>query len=101
MNKFYSVIIKKARYWLGCSRIDATEFDLIAASGFTSNIVVLSGAVMYHTQEGWTFFDSLYYTFITLSTIGFGDFVALQQGSQALQVLKTMVIRGVFEHIPD
>jgi len=30
------------------------------------------------------FFDSMYYTFITLSTIGFGDFVALQN-TKALQ----------------
>ena len=35
-------------------------------------------------QEGWSFFDSMYYTFITLSTIGFGDFVALQN-DKALQ----------------
>ncbi|QQP52240.1 Uncharacterized protein FKW44_004329, partial [Caligus rogercresseyi] len=66
------------------SRTDANEFDLIVASGITSSIVILCGAIMYHTQEGWTFFDSIYYSFITLSTIGFGDFVALQQG-QTLQ----------------
>ena len=36
------------------------------------------GAVLFHTQEGWSFFDSLYYCFISLSTIGFGDYVALQ-----------------------
>ena len=28
---------------------------------------------------GWDYFQSLYYCFITLTTIGFGDFVALQQ----------------------
>ena len=84
MNKFYSVIIKKVREWQGYSHTDATEFDLIIASGITSSVVVWSGAILYHTQEGWPFFDALYYTFITLSTIGFGDFVALQ-GSQALQ----------------
>jgi hypothetical protein len=35
-------------------------------------------------QEGWSYFDSFYYCYITLTTIGFGDFVALQQG-KALQ----------------
>ena len=35
-------------------------------------------------QEGWSLFDAQYYTFITLSTIGFGDFVALQN-NKALQ----------------
>ena len=85
MNKFYSVIIKKFRTWHGTVRTEATEFDLIIASGITSSVVIWSGAILYHTQEGWPFFDSLYYTFITLSTIGFGDFVALQK-NQALQV---------------
>ena len=85
MNKFYSVLIRKCRAWWGCPRTEATEFDLIVASGITSNFVTICGALMYHTQEGWSLFDSLYYTFITLSTIGFGDFVALQE-SKALQV---------------
>ena len=48
-------------------------------------VVVTLGAFLYHSQEGWSFFDSLYYCFITLSTIGFGDYVALQSG-RALEV---------------
>lgn len=80
MNKASSVVIKKLRTWFGCVRTEATELDLIAASGFTSGVAIMSGAILYHTQEGWTYFDSLYYCFITLTTIGFGDFVALQQG---------------------
>ena len=29
--------------------------------------------------SGWTYFQSIYYCFVTLTTIGFGDYVALQQ----------------------
>uniref|UniRef100_UPI0037E8F45C potassium channel subfamily K member 17-like n=1 Tax=Semicossyphus pulcher TaxID=241346 RepID=UPI0037E8F45C len=44
----------------------------------------LSGAVLFFVvpmivfqlHEGWTFSQAIYYCFITLSTIGFGDFVA-------------------------
>ncbi len=86
MNKFYSVAIKRIRTWSGQQHVEATEFDLIVASGITSSIVVWCGALLYHTQEGWSFFDSFYYTFITLSTIGFGDFVALQGQQASLQV---------------
>ena len=80
MNKFFSVIIRKVRGWLGCTRVDANEMDLITASGTTSGILIVSGATLYHTQEGWSIFNSFYYSFITLSTIGFGDYVALQEG---------------------
>ena len=48
-----------------------------------------TASMTYHStcsyQEGWSFFDSLYYSFITLSTIGFGDYVALQS-DKALHV---------------
>lgn len=32
--------------------------------------------VLFQQQEGWTYSQAIYYCFITLSTIGFGDFVA-------------------------
>ena len=85
MNKFFSIIIKRYRICRGFKRTEVSEFDLILASGFTSTVVVTLGAFLYHSQEGWSFFDSLYYCFITLSTIGFGDYVALQSG-RALEV---------------
>eukprot|EP00093_Oithona_nana_P004941 04941.XXX_203703_206299_1 [CDS] Oithona nana genome sequencing. len=91
MNKAFIIIIKTFRKWRGLRRIEVSEFDLILASGITSSIVVSFGAVLFHTQEGWSFFDSLYYCFITLSTIGFGDYVALQSGS-VLQLDPTYVV---------
>lgn len=33
-------------------------------------------ALVFHLLEDWTFIESFYYCFITLSTIGFGDLVA-------------------------
>lgn len=44
--------------------------DLIYA---TAALLAL-GTVMYHYIEGWSWLDSFYFCFITLTTIGFGDF---------------------------
>lgn len=40
---------------------------------------MVGGAAAFSKYEGWTYFDSIYYCFVTLTTIGFGDMVALQQ----------------------
>ena len=32
--------------------------------------------IVFQMHEGWTFAQAIYYCFITLSTIGFGDYVA-------------------------
>ena len=32
------------------------------------------GTVVYHFVEGWNWLDSLYFSMITLTTIGYGDF---------------------------
>lgn len=39
------------------------------------SIAILAiGTVAYHFIEGWTWIDSLYFSVITLTTIGYGDF---------------------------
>jgi len=36
-------------------------------------LVLLNGTVIYHFVEGWRWLDSLYFSVITLTTVGYGD----------------------------
>ncbi|VDN59627.1 unnamed protein product, partial [Dracunculus medinensis] len=48
-------------------------------------LFIAGGAILFAVWEDWNLFDGAYYSFITLSTIGFGDIVpgqSLGEGSQ-------------------
>ena len=36
-------------------------------------IIILAGTLVYHELEGWSYFDSLYFSTTTIATVGFGD----------------------------
>ena len=64
--------------------IEVSQTNLIMVVGNMCSITVLCGAMAFSMYEKWKFLDAIYYCFITLTTIGFGDFVALQK-DEALQ----------------
>lgn len=52
------------------------EFNLpISLALFILISYILLGASMYSMWETWSFFESFYFVFISMSTIGFGDYV--------------------------
>ncbi|XP_019646637.1 PREDICTED: uncharacterized protein LOC109487108 [Branchiostoma belcheri] len=67
--------LKVLERWPGVLR-SCTIF-LITVTGF--GIFFFAPAYLFTIVEGWTYLHSIYYVFITLSTIGFGDMVTTLQ----------------------
>lgn len=68
-------------------------------------ILLISGTVFYSSVEGWEWFDSLYFSVITLSTIGYGDFSPKTTFGKAFTMVYVFVGIGLFiaiiRHITD
>ncbi|KAK1171105.1 potassium channel subfamily K member 12-like [Acipenser oxyrinchus oxyrinchus] len=55
--------------------------------GISAIILSCCASAMYTLVEGWNYMDSLYYCFVTFSTIGFGDLVSSQNAAYENQGL--------------
>jgi len=58
-------------------------------------LFILGGAVLFAVWEGWDLFEGAYFSFITLTTIGFGDMVpgrSLDSGSQEKLIICSLYL---------
>jgi len=79
-----TIVVKKFKRCIKLKKSNVTQTELTILACFLCSFVLLGGAGMFHYFEGWSFENAFYYCFITMSTIGFGDFVALQK-EEAMQ----------------
>ena len=79
INTLITRLLRRLITLLHCKNRTVSQTHLIFVSANVVTIVLTAGAAVFAQYEKWHYLDALYYCFITLTTIGFGDFVALQR----------------------
>ncbi|HUO50170.1 MAG TPA: potassium channel family protein [Candidatus Paceibacterota bacterium] len=68
MLPFFYAFYRLGRGVLGAFK--DPEFEVLLT---LTAVVLATGTIFYHDVEGWTYLDSLYFSVVTLTTVGYGD----------------------------
>ncbi|MDC0580146.1 potassium channel family protein [Bacteroidia bacterium] len=72
----------------------------------TTFFIISGGSITYHFLEGWSWIDSIYFSFVTLTTVGFGDFAPQTDERKLFTILYIILgvgmilsfINAIYEH---
>jgi voltage-gated potassium channel len=62
---------------------------------FVAGALVLTGTIFYWRFEDWTLIQSLYFSVVTLTTVGYGDFTPTSAGTQIFTIFYILTGLGV------
>ncbi len=58
-------------------------------------LILITGTLFYHNVEGWSWLDSSYFSVITLTTVGYGDFSPQTDSGKAFTMVYIFVGLGI------
>ncbi|MFT4876470.1 MAG: voltage-gated potassium channel [Bacteroidia bacterium] len=75
----------------------------------TTFFVILVGSTVYHYLENWSWVDAIYFSVVTLTTVGFGDFAPKTDGGKIFTIFYIIIgigiilsfINTLYEHYRD
>ncbi|ESN99621.1 hypothetical protein HELRODRAFT_123209, partial [Helobdella robusta] len=82
LNIFVTFLLRHFKRCFRFRSSDVSQTNLIFVCMNMSSLVVAGGAYAFSRIEGWSYLDAFYYCIITLTTIGFGDYVVLQRNEE-------------------
>ena len=62
---------------------------------FVAGALILTGTIFYWHFEDWTIIEALYFSVVTLTTVGFGDFTPTTPGTQIFTIVYILTGFGV------
>ena len=62
---------------------------------FVAAALLITGTIFYWRSEGWTIIQALYFSVVTLTTVGFGDFTPTSAGTQIFTIIYILTGLGV------
>ncbi len=61
----------------------------------TTFIVILAGSITYRYLEDWSWVDAIYFSVVTLTTVGFGDFAPQTDAGKIFTIFYIIVGIGI------
>lgn len=79
----------------GCAPRKAARWHLAILLGVMVTLCFLVPAAIFaHLEEAWSFLDAFYFCFISLSTIGLGDYVPGEAPGQPYRAVYKLLVTG-------
>jgi hypothetical protein len=70
LNAIISFVLSRLKRHLGFRRQKVSGFELIAVEFGMTTMLILGGSFIFSEQEKWSYFEAIYYSFVTFWTIG-------------------------------
>lgn len=59
-------------------------------------LIITAGTFFYHAVEGWRWLDALYFSVVTLTTVGYGDLAPKTDAGKLFTIIYILVGLGAF-----